>query len=329
MNRSISRSRINILDANVANEIINAIKIPKNAIVFDINPGSGMLTHALLQNKNVKKVFSLEPLKHIVSYLQPLKEELQHRYDVFEVDPMLEADFLNKKEDFSDIPISSWEMGHPSLISVSQIPFGKMGDQMISSIISMIYDKWGLQSFGRIPMYLITHSRQAERLLSGEGDNKRSQLNLFAEGLGDMELLQIFKDGFYPKGEYALLDLKPFITPKITVPWQTYQYVVSHLLVKRKGKVEEMIRTLGAGTEKLLKDLSFDSKTLITNLTVEQFNEIAEKYDNWPFKPEVLLYPFDPFYKIVSDSDIKQVLEKKELVDMSHINVKDQECYMR
>ncbi|CAJ0827286.1 16279_t:CDS:2 [Entrophospora sp. SA101] len=285
MNRSISRSRINILDANVANEIINAIKIPKNAIVFDINPGSGMLTHALLQNKNVKKVFSLEPLKHIVSYLQmnltililaltsthkPLKEELQHRYDVFEVDPMLEADFLNKKEDFSDIPISSWEMGHPSLISVSQIPFGKMGDQMISSIISMIYDKWGLQSFGRIPMYLITHSRQAERLLSGEGDNKRSQLNLFAEGLGDMELLQIFKDGFYPKGEYALLDLKPFITPKIT----------------------------GAGTEKLLKDLSFDSKTLITNLTVEQFNEIAEKYDNWPFKPEVLLYPFDPFYKV-------------------------------
>ena len=55
---------------------------------------------------------------------------------------------------------------------------------------------------------------------------------------------------------------------------------------------------MGAGTETLLKHLSFDSKTLITNLTMEQFNEIAEKYDNWPFKPKVLLYPFDPFYKI-------------------------------
>ena len=53
--------------------------------------------------------------------------------------------------------------------------------------------------FSNINLLILFTYLYCQKLLLGEGDSRRSRLNIFAEGLGDMELLQIFKYGFYPK----------------------------------------------------------------------------------------------------------------------------------
>ncbi|CAG8558436.1 20112_t:CDS:2, partial [Racocetra fulgida] len=41
----------------------------------------------------------------------------------------------------------------------------------------------------------------------------------------------------------------------------------------------------GAGAESLIKNLSFDSQVLVKDTTVEQFIELAQIFEQWPFRP--------------------------------------------
>lgn len=51
-------------------------------------------------------------------------------------------------------------------------------------------------------------------------------------------------------------------------------------------------RTLGPGAEIILSRLSFDPSIDVGNLTVEQVDEVACKFDQWPLRPRVL-FEFD------------------------------------
>ena len=51
-------------------------------------------------------------------------------------------------------------------------------------------------------------------------------------------------------------------------------------------------RTLAPGAEILLGRLSFDSSVEVGNMTVEQLDEVAVKFDQWPLRPRVL-FEFD------------------------------------
>lgn len=51
-------------------------------------------------------------------------------------------------------------------------------------------------------------------------------------------------------------------------------------------------RTLGPGAEIILSRLSFDPSIEVGHLTVEQVDEVACKFDQWPLRPRVL-FEFD------------------------------------
>lgn len=53
-------------------------------------------------------------------------------------------------------------------------------------------------------------------------------------------------------------------------------------------------RTLGPGAEIILSRLSFDPSIDVGDMTVEQLDEVAIKFDQWPLRPRVLFeYDFD------------------------------------
>lgn len=47
-------------------------------------------------------------------------------------------------------------------------------------------------------------------------------------------------------------------------------------------------RLLGPGAEILLGRLSFDHNIKVKHLTLEQLNEVALKFEQWPLRPTVL-----------------------------------------
>ena len=49
---------------------------------------------------------------------------------------------------------------------------------------------------------------------------------------------------------------------------------------------------MAPGAEILLGRLSFDSSVEVGNMTVEQLDEVAVKFDQWPLRPRVL-FEFD------------------------------------
>src|ERR1700756_3001172 len=49
-----------LMHPQIAERIVEAAKLPPNATVFEIGPGTGMLTRALLAHGNVKKVIAIE-----------------------------------------------------------------------------------------------------------------------------------------------------------------------------------------------------------------------------------------------------------------------------
>jgi hypothetical protein len=47
-------------------------------------------------------------------------------------------------------------------------------------------------------------------------------------------------------------------------------------------------RTLGPGAEIITPRLSFDPENIVGELSVEQIDEVARKFDEWPLRPKVL-----------------------------------------
>lgn len=54
-------------------------------------------------------------------------------------------------------------------------------------------------------------------------------------------------------------------------------------------------RTLGPGAEILLGRLTYNPDVFVRDLTIEQLDQIAIKFDQWPLKPKVLFEDADPF----------------------------------
>lgn len=49
-----------------------------------------------------------------------------------------------------------------------------------------------------------------------------------------------------------------------------------------------LTRTLGPGADIILGRLSFDPSIIIGQMTAEQIDEVAIKFDQWPLRPRVL-----------------------------------------
>ena len=63
----------------------------------------------------------------------------------------------------------------------------------------------------------------------------------------------------------------------------------NHDSVKKPNNIiDSLFRTLGPGAEIITPRLSFNPDILVGELSVEQIDEVARKFDEWPLRPKVL-----------------------------------------
>ncbi|RHZ68225.1 hypothetical protein Glove_296g64 [Diversispora epigaea] len=283
--KALREARASLAKLNVAAELVKDLEIPKNSTVVEINSGYGFFTYALLQCPNVKRVIAVENNKDALIDLQKLKYESDSRLQILEVKKVL--DYNNW---ISDVQVEShpWEEVHPSLFSIVHVPNKWHGIHMLGQYLKDFHQRSGIQSFGRVRMNLITPSFAAEKLSASVGDSKRSKLSFMREAVSELEILRLIpEDAFQPKGIHVLYNMTPKVESKISkeVPLETFEYVLSHMVLKKNASIRDMLYKLGAGAENININLTFDSRIAVIDATVDQLVELTYHFEKWPFRP--------------------------------------------
>ncbi|CAG8829256.1 36546_t:CDS:2, partial [Racocetra persica] len=141
-------------------------------------------------------------------------------------------------------------------------------------------------AYGRVRTNVFLPAYLYEKNMAMLGDIKRCKQGVIIESLANIDILRVIPERAYtPKSINVLLSLTPQAQPKLTAQLDVFEYVLRHVLSKKTVPLCDTISTLGAGAESLIKNLSFDSQVLVKDTTVEQFIELAQIFEQWPFRP--------------------------------------------
>ncbi|CAG8572540.1 2421_t:CDS:2 [Diversispora eburnea] len=277
LSKALREARASLVKLDIAAELVKDLEIPKNSTVIELNSGYGCFTYALLQCPNVKRVIAVENNKDALIYLQKLKCESDNRLQILEVKKV-----LNQNDWISDIQVEShpWEEGQ---------------------YLKDFHRRSGIQKFGRVRMNLITPSFAAEKLSASTGDSKRSKLSFMREAVSELEILRLIpEDAFQPKGIHVLYSMIPMAESKISkeVPLETFEFILSHMVLKKNAPIRDMLYKLGAGAENININLTFDSRKAVVDATVDHLVELAYHFEKWPFRPpDFDMNSIDPDFK--------------------------------
>ncbi|CAG8757668.1 17154_t:CDS:2 [Gigaspora margarita] len=296
--------RLSLIDKQMAVSAAKAISIPDNATVIEINSESSGRLEVTQAENNIVSKFASNKLEVICSWLQ--------------------------KEKLADIQVYPWEEVHPSLISIFHLPDKMNGDYLLNQIMQDFYNRSGFQTYGRVRTNVFMPAYLYEKNMAMLGDIKRCKQGVVMESLANIDILRMIPERAYtPKSINVLLSLTPQVQPKLKAQLDVFEYVLRHVLSKKTVPLCDIMRheifclclvtdickaisfpviivkyfniysnsTLGAGAESLTKNLSFDSRVPVKDLKVEQFIELAQIFEQWPFRPVNLHVAFNENYK--------------------------------
>ncbi|CAO3628347.1 unnamed protein product [Cunninghamella blakesleeana] len=265
-------------------------KEKKNMTVIEINPGLGVWTSALF-NGGFKKIYTLEPAHPYFEHVKELADAskgaiIPLKKDGYKWETYVE---LKGKEYLGDVIDTNWEYVHPNIFFTGTLPKSSKGEQLLAQFATCIVNKMALHSMGRIQMALWIPDVLLNKFISPPKDPNRCKMGVVTEACADVKVLcSTNLNSVYPQNLYHLVHIVPIEKPKITADWDVFEYVIKHIFVMQKQPLNKMVRTLGPGADIILKRLSFDPSIPVGEMTVEQINEVAIKFDQWPLRPRVL-----------------------------------------
>ncbi|RGB34365.1 S-adenosyl-L-methionine-dependent methyltransferase [Rhizophagus diaphanus] len=289
LKRVMGRNRVSLKNMEVAVEIVKAMKIPKNATIIELSPGTGFLTYAFLHHTNARKIIALEREKKYADELSLLAKESDGRLEVIHAEIWEWKTYDLLKHYLSDIKVHPWEEVHPNLISTIHLPNTTKGEILMNKLLRNCHNKIGIHYFGRSRMNFIMPEKPAEKFLAKKGESQRHKIKIELEGVAVTEILKVLSaNAFLPNVQCVLFEITPLIESKITAPWATFEYVIKALTTRKNAKLIEMLSTLGAGANILAEKLSFNPNLPIRSMTVENYNEVTILFEDWDFKPKSL-----------------------------------------
>ncbi|KAF9185178.1 hypothetical protein BGZ50_003236 [Haplosporangium sp. Z 11] len=128
-----------------------------------------------------------------------------------------------------------------------------------------------------------------KRLVAAPGMPSRNRVTLLAEAAA--EITPLVRPGaahFHLPYDYQLLRLVPHEKPKMDSSMEVMDFCLRSLFTNKSHPLNKVIKLLGPGAEILLGRLSFDHNIKIKYMTLDQLNEVALKFEQWPLRPTVL-----------------------------------------
>jgi len=314
----------------LANAIVP--KRSKGKVIVEAYPGPGQLTRSLLNlpRERVSKIVVMEPIIEFVDWLKPL-QAVDDRLVIMHCDPYewSSYDMLVEEGHLDGVPVEEWGPKlHSTLQFVQHLPTTVIGEQLLNQYVRTVPDRHWLFKYGRVPLDLITTYRIWQRTTATEKNIvQRCKLGVLAQATGTLsatipaDQLEPYDDHFYPPTGFAKVEgpaylergrvgaqhtsirFEPFVEPIIKPgKLDSWDFVARKLFISKATPVSKSICTLAHGAGSLLKPLTdpskppeerVDPKLGARQLTVHDWKNIVDAFDNWPFRPENLAIDVD------------------------------------
>ncbi|XP_028394813.1 dimethyladenosine transferase 2, mitochondrial-like [Dendronephthya gigantea] len=287
-----------LLDFDAANRIASKLNVA-NSLVYECNPGAGVLTRALL-NHGAMKVVGLEHNRKFLPFLEELEVESNDRF-------MVEYADIGKL-DVAGPGIPPAISSHKLLEGVKKVPW--TSKQPVAKLIGIEKEKTapanlmnlllhmlrrsGLFSHGRIEIALLFTEDRAQKLLAQPGDFLYNRLAILAGMLCDVRLLHVESNVLFdPLPATGYSNTPPKIHLISLLPKQNFQLQIHPhcilmipkflklLTMKTSQPLARAMESISPGSSVLLGNLGLSKKIKPMDLTPTQYKLLFETFFNW------------------------------------------------
>ena len=244
-----------LLDSNLTRRIVREVGDTKNKILFEVGPGPGGLTRALLET-DAKQVFAIERDSRCIAALSDLTKCYSNRLTV------IEADALNFK--VKEIAKNT------KITIVANLPYN----------ISIPLLLGWLRQINLIgSMTLMFQKEVAERLIAKPGSKNYGRISVICQWLCYVEKkLSIPPTAFVPppKVNSALVNFIPRSLPISTISFEIMEKVTAAAFGQRRKMLKSSLGSLFSDPLKILKFLNINPAARAETLKVNEFCRISE-----------------------------------------------------
>ncbi|KAF9547019.1 Mitochondrial transcription factor 1 [Mortierella hygrophila] len=291
--RARGQLRVSVMTEDAANLAAAAMKFEAhpNRSVLEIFSGPGQLTRSMYL-AGAKKIVTVENGEMFQSSLKKLEDESKGTIKNYNMNPLSDPfdELLGPKVNaIPDLVPQDWENIQSNVLLVGTIPNSTLGEKCLHDLLTASTEKMGIFKYGRVEMYIFMFKDAAKRLIAPPGTPSRNRVSVLAEAAAEMT--QIMRPGdthFHLPYDYELVHFAPHKVPKLDVSMEVFDFCLRSLFTSKSNPLNKVIKLLGPGADILLKRLSFDHSIKVKHMSLEQLNEVALKFEQWPLRPTVL-----------------------------------------
>lgn len=234
----------------------------QGAHVFEIGPGPGGLTRALL--KRGAKLTVIEKDPRFLPLLTPLQQAYPEQLTVVQEDA-LEVELL--------------ALAPPPRKIVANLPY----NVATPLLVNWLHDVAAHGQSAYAQMTLMFQKEVAERIAAEPGNKDYGRLTVLSQWLCDIVWHQDLPPGAFsppPKVESAVISLMPLTAPRFEAKLESLERITAASFNQRRKMLRVSLKTLEVDTEKLLHDAGIDGSRRAETLDVESFCRLANTYDD-------------------------------------------------
>ncbi|XP_041929275.1 dimethyladenosine transferase 2, mitochondrial [Alosa sapidissima] len=276
------------------------------SVIFDCNPGPGVLTRSLL-NSGAQRVVALESDKAFLPDLHALENQLDGQLEVvhcdfFKLDPIgtgsMRPPAMFTEKLFTDLGISEvpWSADVP--VKVVGMFSQRNERNMLWKLVYALYERLSIFRYGRVELIMFMSEKEYTKIVSKPGNNKNYQaLGALWQMACDIQLLHkepwssfvtsskhggmAIPRSTLPNDHLCLVRMTPrkdLFTSSITPNnGGTLVMMVKQCLAKRKAQLVERLDSWSPGSgSKLLGQMGLFEDVMTGQMYPDEFKQLFE-----------------------------------------------------
>lgn len=247
-----------LLDLNLTARICSLAGDARNGTVFEIGPGPGGLTRAIL-SRGAVSVVAIEKDQRCIEALQDLVTAAAGRLTLLEQDALT-------------FDLSSY--GEPPRHIIANLPYNVATPLLIS---------WLRQADAISSMTLMFQKEVADRIVAAPGSRTYGRLSVLTNWRCKTHFAFTVPARAFtppPKVDSAIVTLTPYDTPPYPAKMKTLERITAAAFGQRRKMLRRALKTLGTETEDLLCAAGISPTARAEEISVEGFAALARAYED-------------------------------------------------
>ena len=250
-----------ILDLNLTRRIAREAGPFPSGYVYEVGPGPGGLTRALLA-EGAERVLAVERDRRCIPALEQIQSAMPGRLEVLNANA-LETDEVQL--------LTSHGMELP-VPAVANLPFNVGTAILVKWLTARIWPPWWAK------LTLMFQAEVAARICAKPGEGSYGRLSVLSQWRGDPKLIfAVSRRAFVPppKVDAAVVNITPLAKPKFSAELEDLEAVTAAAFGQRRKMLRRSLKTLSPRIDEILKFSGIDGSARAEELSVEQFCALA------------------------------------------------------